>query len=181
MRVVAILGSARSDGDAARLLNAVLAGRPARCFDLAVLNIRDYEYDRDPAGDDFLIVAEAMTEADAVLFVSPVYWYAMSGTLKRFFDRLTDLITLRKPLGRRLAGRTMWLAACGTDPALPEGFEVPFRETAAYFDMAYGGAHYAAIRKGGLLSPAQVSEAAAFGGQILGRPARRRPAARPSE
>ncbi|HYE59363.1 MAG TPA: NAD(P)H-dependent oxidoreductase [Rhodothermales bacterium] len=167
MRVVAILGSARSDGDAARLLDAVLAGRPARCFDLGVLNIRDYEYDRDPTGDDFLRVAEAMAEADAVLFVTPVYWYAMSGTLKRFFDRLTDLITLRKPLGRRLAGRTMWVAACGTDPALPEGFEVPFRDTAVYFDMMYGGALYAAIPKGAQLTPGQRREAAAFGAHFF--------------
>ncbi len=142
MGVVAILGSARSEGHAARLLNAVLAGRPARRFDLGALDIRDYAYGRPTGGDDFAEVAQAIAESSSVLFVTPVYWYAMSGVLKRFFDRLTDLVTVDKPLGRRLAGRSVWVAACGSDPALPEGFEVPFQQTAAYFGMRYGGALY---------------------------------------
>lgn len=44
MSIVAILGSARSDGNVAYLLDAVLAGPPARRFDLSALHIRDYAY-----------------------------------------------------------------------------------------------------------------------------------------
>ncbi len=167
MNIVAIIGSARRDGDSTRLVQAVLAGRPAQRLDLASLHVRDYEYGRAVEGDDFLAVAEAIANADGVLFATPVYWYAMSGVLKRFFDRLTDLITVQKPLGRRLAGRRVWVAACGSDPALPEGFEVPFRRTAAYFDMSYEGMFYARIRNNEVLSPEQEKEANEFGARMF--------------
>jgi hypothetical protein len=171
MNIVAVIGSARRDGDSTRLVDAVLAGRPAQRFDLASLYVRDYEYDRPVEGDDFLAVAEALANADGVLFATPVYWYAMSGVLKRFFDRLTDLITVRKPLGRRLAGRSVWVAACGTDPALPDGFEVPFRQTAEYFDMIFRGVLYVSIRNGEVLSSAQARQADEFGARMFGESA----------
>ena len=167
---VSVLGSARGDGNAARLLAAVLSGRTARAFDLGTLPIGDYAYDRPARDDGFLAVAEAVADADAVLFVTPVYWYAMSATLKRFFDRLTDLVTVRKPLGRRLAGGSVWVAACGSDPALPDGFEVPFQSTASYFGMSYGGAFYVPMREGTPLSAQQARRAAAFGSRVVGAP-----------
>ena len=173
MNIVAIIGSARRDGHSARLVQAVLAGRHAQRFDLGALDIRDYEYGRAAEGDDFLAVAEALANADGVIFATPVYWYAMSGVLKRFFDRLTDLVTVRKPLGRRLAGRWMWVAACGSDPALPEGFEVPFRSTAAYLGMNYGGVLYVRMREGEVLSPEQEREATGFGARVFGAAALR--------
>lgn len=167
MNLVAVIGSARRDGNSTRLAEAVLAGRPAQRFDLASLHVREYEYGRAAEGDDFLAVAEAIANADGVLFATPVYWYAMSGVLKRFFDRLTDLVTVQKPLGRRLAGRSVWVAACGSDPALPEGFEVPFRQTAAYFDMSYRGVLYASIRNGEVLSSEQARQADEFGAAMF--------------
>ena len=165
-RVVSVLASARRDGHTGQLLTAVLAGRPTRLFDLGALHVGDYAY-HAAADDDFLTVVEAVAEADAVVFATPVYWYAMSGQLKRFFDRLTDLVTVRKPLGRRLRGRTVWVAACGSDPVLPEGFEVPFQATAAYFGMSYGGALYVPMREGRPLSPDQNQRAAAFGAAVF--------------
>lgn len=167
-RVVTILGSARSDGHTARLLDAVVAGRPAQRFDLGALHIEDYVYGRR-ASDDFRAVAEAMVEAEAVLFATPVYWYAMSGVLKRFMDRMTDLITLDKPLGRRLAGRTVWVVANGADPALPVGFEVPFQRTASYFDMPYGGSLYVPMREGEAFTPEQSQCADTFGARVFAR------------
>lgn len=165
--VLTVLGTARSDGHAQCVLKAVLAGRPARSFDLGALDIHDYEYSKSRRRDDFSGVAEAMAEADAILFVTPVYWYAMSAVLKRFFDRLTDLVTVQKPLGRRLAGRSVWVAACGSDPSLPIGFEVPFRETAVYFDMRFGGAIYLRMREGISLTSQQEAQAAAFGSRVI--------------
>ena len=170
--VVTVLGSARGDGNAARLLRAVTAGRRARSFDLSALHIRDYVYGRAADGDDFLTIAEAIAEAiadaEAVLFVTPVYWYAMSAPLKRFVDRLTDLVTVQKPLGRRLAGRSVWVAACGSDPTLPEGFDVPFRDTAAYFGMTYSGALYVSMQEGEGLSREDEQRALAFGTDVYG-------------
>ena len=179
-RVVAVLGSARGDGHTARVLDAVLEGArrtdpPAaggdpggaliERVDLGALQIADYDYDQS-ADDDFLGVARAMADADAVVFATPVYWYAMSAPLKRLFDRLTDLVTVRKPLGRQLAGRQVWLVASGADPALPDGFEVPFRSTATYLDMDYRGAFYASVHGGGPLTSEAERRAAAFGATV---------------
>lgn len=171
-RVVSVVASARRDGHTARLLDAVLAGRPARRFDLGRLRVGDYAYGAAP-DDDFRAVAEAVAGADAVVLATPVYWYAMSGLLKRFFDRLTDLVTVHKPLGRRLAGRAVWVVASGSEPALPDGFEVPFQSTAAYFGMRYGGALYVPAREGRPLSAEQARRAEAFGAAVFAGPPRR--------
>jgi hypothetical protein len=61
-----------------------------------------------------------------------------------------------------LKGRHVFRVACGSEPQLPEGFEVPFRETAGYLEMHYGGAFYAQTNKKGLL-PLAVVAAAEFG------------------
>lgn len=163
MSVVALLGSGRSDGDATRLLDAVCRDLAARRVDLGALDIADYAYGGAPP-DDFRSVVDALLESDAVLLVTPVYWYAMSGVMKRFVDRLTDLVTVEKARGRALAGRGLWVAACGTEPVAPEGFEVPFRRTAEYFGMMYGGLLYAPVRAGEL--GIEASTAVAFGGAV---------------
>ena len=167
LSVLAILGSARHDGDTARVLDAVLAGRHVTHVDLTSRDIRHYEYDRSMEGDDFAALASAMVVHDAVILATPVYWYAMSGRMKVLFDRFTDLVTVRKELGRGLRGRSMFVVACGSSPTLPDGFEVPFRDTANYLHMHYGGIFYAAVTKNGELSAELCRAAAAFGAAIF--------------
>ncbi|MSO55806.1 MAG: hypothetical protein EXQ55_02635 [Acidobacteria bacterium] len=53
-----------------------------------------------------------------------------------------------------------------------DGFEVPFRETAAYLAMDDGGIFYAQTNKQGFL-PSAVAGAAAFGDQMCAGPDRR--------
>jgi putative NADPH-quinone reductase len=117
--------------------------------------------------DDFDVVAQALVAHDLIVFVTPVYWYAMSGRMKVLFDRFTDLVTVRKDLGRQLKGRAIFLLACGSESQLPDGFEVPFSETAAYLGMDYGGAYYAQTNKQDL-SPSAIAAAAVFGDKVLG-------------
>lgn len=162
--IVAIIGSARNDGNAAQIMDAVLAHIPAKRIDLNNYTIHDYEYGRLPDdSDNFLDLANEVSAADVILLVTPVYWYAMSGVMKRFFDRLTDLTTVMKPMGRALADKTIYVASCGTQPELPLGFEVPFRDTAAYLDMQYGGIYYRSMRDDEILTDEACEEAAAFG------------------
>lgn len=123
--------------------------------------------------DDFGKVAEAMVAHAVIMFATPVYWYAMSGRMKILFDRFTDLVTVRKDLGRQLKGRSIFLLACGSEAQLPEGFEAPFRETAAYLDMGYGGACYGQTNKQGLL-PSAVASAALFGDWVFAEAGRDR-------
>jgi hypothetical protein len=73
---------------------------------------------------------------------------------------------VRKDLGRRLKGRRVFVLACGSESQLPEGFEVPFRETAAYLEMTWGGSYYARTDAGGIL-PAGMSGARSFGDRVM--------------
>lgn len=170
MSLLTILGSARGESNTRALLDAVLAGRSATRIDLLELDIQQYEYGRPMERDDFGKVAEAMIAHSVIVFATPVYWYAMSGRMKAFMDRFTDLVTVRKDLGRQLKGRSVFLLACGSEPELPDGFEVPFRETAAYLHMTYGGAFYGQTNKAGLL-PSTVTHAAPFGDHVFTRTA----------
>lgn len=66
----------------------------------------------------------------------------MSGTLKVFFDRLTELLSTHKPIGKSLKGKKTYLISTGTDPVLPVGFEIPFKMTSEYFEMTFENTYY---------------------------------------
>ncbi len=66
----------------------------------------------------------------------------MSGLMKTFFHRFTDLVTTKKHLGRRLKGKSTLLLAVGADQELPNGFEIPFKLTSDYLNMSYQGCIY---------------------------------------
>lgn len=121
-----------------------LVALPSELLDLAGLDIRPFDYRGPSRRDGFDVAVDRMLAASALLFATPVYWYAMSGLMKTLFDRFTDVLTDRDDAarGRRLAGREMWMLAVGSDPALPAGFEEPFRLTAEYLEMLWRGSAY---------------------------------------
>jgi multimeric flavodoxin WrbA len=140
MNTIVILGTAREDSNT---LNAVKELCPFSAYeivDLRSLKMAPYSY--SSVEDDFLMVAKKMAAADNIVFATPVYWYAMSGSLKNFFDRLTDLLTIHKPIGKSLKGKRTFLIATGSDVELPEGFEIPFRSTSTYFEMVFEKSFY---------------------------------------
>ena len=150
--MLAITGSARGDGNTALTvahLRRALDIRDDQVIDLMACRLEPFRYDPPPPADDFPLIVERILAHRHIVFATPVYWYAMSGAMKLFFDRLTDL--LLSPDGRRagraLAGRDVWLIATGTDPDLPEGFAVPFARTAEYFDMRWRTAFYVCVPK----------------------------------
>ncbi len=142
MKPLVIFASSRSDGNSMRLVRRVIGENEVEFIDLREQDISYYDYESKNSGDDFLAIAEKMTRAEVIIFVTPVYWYSMSGILKVFFDRFTDLITIHKALGRALAGRKCFLVASGADIELPPGFEEPFSATCNYLNMEYKGCLY---------------------------------------
>lgn len=140
---LAILGTSRGDGDTRAALERLLDGHGAPVIDLLSINLSGFDYAHSNRDDDFAPLARHMGAVELIILATPVYWYAMSAQMKTFIDRFSDLITIRKPLGRALAGRRLACLAVGTGASLPDGFEVPFRDTARYFDMQYIGTHYA--------------------------------------
>ncbi|MEZ5922361.1 MAG: flavodoxin family protein [Parvularculaceae bacterium] len=165
--VIVITGSARRDGHTRPAVDAAFGGSRAIIYDLNDYEVAPYDYACSPE-DDFLPLAERMITAKAIVFATPVYWYSMSAPMKVFFDRLTDLTGAYKQKGRALAGRRNYLLAAGGSASAPEGFVTPFRETALYFDMEWGGDFYAQTP----LSADSEDRAAEFGKRVLADAAR---------
>ena len=137
---VVIVGSSRNDGDAANLTKQLIEKSE---WDL--INLKDYEfsyfdYEHENRNDDYLtLMAELIKKYDTLIFATPVYWYSMSGIMKVFFDRITDLLTIEKELGRQLRGKKMAVVSCSIGNNLGEHFWLPFSETANYLGMEYIG------------------------------------------
>jgi len=135
-----ILGSARSHGETRMMVDFLLKKMPsAELMNLKEFDFSGYDYGHKNAGDDFLKMAEHMLTFEKIVFCTPVYWYAMSAVMKRFLDRWSDLVTIRKEKGRGLAGKKMFALCCSSDGEEHEGFFMPFEKTAGYLKMFYGG------------------------------------------
>lgn len=138
-----IIASSRKESDTKKYVEFVFTGEKFKLIDLLDYHIAPYDYtNKYPVNDNFFEIADIMTSHNAIVFATPVYWYAMSGLMKIFFDRFTDLVTIRKQLGRRWKSKSVFLLAVGSDPEIPPGFEIPFKLTAEYLDMQYKGAIY---------------------------------------
>lgn len=162
-QTVVILGTSRSDGNTRLAVERVLAGRPVKIVDLSQISMSVYDYSHNNAGDEFLPFIEDIAAMQLWILATPVYWYTMSAQMKLFFDRLSDLVTIRKDLGRALRGTSLAVVASGTDNLMPESFESPFRLTCEYLDMNYVGAFYSQFEKNDRPSPSLDTSARAFG------------------
>jgi multimeric flavodoxin WrbA len=132
-----ILGSSRKESNTLKAVQK-LVPFPYDLVDLYEKRIAHYDYDSTKmAGDDFHSIAALMLRYETIVFATPVYWYAMSGQMKVFFDRLTELLGQFKPIGKALKGKRVYLVASGGSAELPDGFEAPFKLTAEYFDMEF--------------------------------------------
>jgi multimeric flavodoxin WrbA len=165
-RPIVILGSSRRNGETQRAVNLAL-GNDADCISLQDYTFSAFDYQHANKADDFLKIVDLIMGRSTLIFATPVYWYAMSAAMKTFFDRLSDLITIEKQKGRSLAGKSAWLIATGTDEALPEGFEIPFTRTCAYFGIVYRGGCYLYTRDDRYLRSKTERQLREFGTKIL--------------
>lgn len=124
MKIVCLLGSPRAEGISATIARRFLetAGRlgaESRIFELNQLAYRGCQgcfackktLDRCALHDDLTEVLQAVKEADAVVFASPVYYGDITAQLKGFMDRtfsyllpnyLSNPQPSRLPLGKKL-------------------------------------------------------------------------------
>ena len=139
-RIIVIIGSSRNDGDTKKLVDELIQISRFDYIDLNDYNISYYDYLHKNANDDFIpLMRKLITEYDTFLFATPVYWYAMSGIMKVFFDRITDLLDIEKELGRKLRTKKMAAISCSIGNHLGDAFWLPFIETANYLGMNYLG------------------------------------------
>ena len=140
MKTVIIQASSRSAGNTFKTVTYLNKNNNFDVIDLATKQIGQFDYNYNNTNDDFLPLAEEIiNNYDTIIFATPVYWYAMSGILKTFFDRITDLLDYKKELGRKLRGKKMGMISNSIHNDLKSGFEMPFVETANYLSMEYLG------------------------------------------
>lgn len=134
------MGSARSDGATRFLAEYIIGIKAYDLIDLRKKKIGYFDYEFNHEEDEFMpLVTSIIENYNTIIFATPVYFYAMSAIMKNFFDRLGDLIYRHKELGRKLRGKSMAMISCGAGNYLPEGFQMPFRETSRYLGMTYLG------------------------------------------
>lgn len=143
---VIIVGSSRKNGNTSIIADAV-----AKQFAVDVVNLSDYDfsyydYENKNINDDFLpLMKEIIQKYDTIIFATPIYWYSMSGIMKVFFDRFSDLIRIEKDWGRKLRGKNMAVISNSHDfeNELDYNFYLPFEKSAEYLGMQYlGNKHF---------------------------------------
>lgn len=147
---IIIVGSSNSSGTTHKIASFIGARTNFPIIDLKTKTIGEFDYEFKNRDDDFLPLIRHIVECyQIIVFATPVYWYAMSGIMKTFFDRLSDCLKTEKDTGRKLRGMEMAVVCCGCDQKLKDGFYMPFIETSKYLGMTYMADMYC-VEKNGL-------------------------------
>lgn len=143
-KTVIILGSSRKNGNTTKIVDEISKEQHIDVINLSDYNISYYDYESKNIDDDFLPLIRGIIEKyDTLLFATPIYWYNMSGIMKVFFDRISDLIRIEKETGRKLRGKKIGVITNSHDNAIEDSFYIPFQKTADYLGMEYlGHAHF---------------------------------------
>lgn len=137
---VIIVGSSRNNGNTSKIADAI-----ASQFQIDIINLSDYQfsyydYESKNREDDFLpLIKSIIQKYDTLIFATPIYWYSMSGIMKVFFDRFSDLIRIEKDTGRKLGGKKFAVISNSHDRQVDFEFYIPFKKTADYLGMEYLG------------------------------------------
>lgn len=144
-KVAIILGTARENGNTAILTEAIARKTNAKVFDINKYKILPFDYEYKNQDDDFLSLIKEILTYDVIILASPVYWFSPSTSMKLFLDRVTDLITIEKDLGRQLKGKPSALISTGDEETPKNCFEEVFQHTFDYLGMNYKGMLYYSV------------------------------------
>ncbi|MHC5229147.1 flavodoxin family protein [Enterococcus sp. LJL99] len=105
------------------------------------INLADYHLNQlgqDYDGDEFFLVINQLQEADVLVIETPVYWSSMSGYLKNFLDRLTELPSVdfhRKFFPPKK--RVVYLIVANSNPKIIASIEQTIKEVCAHFSLSF--------------------------------------------
>ena len=169
MRITAILGSPRPEGNTDILTAKVLdgaadAGWETEAFPLRKMSIRPcigcgqcWKLERPCVfEDDMASLYEALAQTDAILLATPVYWYAPTAMMKAFMDRL---VPFNRPQGRPLIRGKRAIGVIAYEEAGPTAAEPLVRTLELSFQ-------YLELRPAGMV----VVDGVGDKGAVLGRP-----------
>ncbi len=137
---VIIKGSSHRNGNTQKVIDAINSNKDFDVIDLLDYKIEHFDYEHKNHSDDFLpLMKKVIEQYDTIIFATPVYWYSMSGILKVFFDRISDLLHYKKELGRQLRGKNMAMMSNSDSNDNFSWFNLTFIESSKYLGMNYLG------------------------------------------
>ncbi|MBN2809459.1 MAG: flavodoxin family protein [Deltaproteobacteria bacterium] len=155
MKITAIYGSPRRQGNTSRLLQSAVAGARSAGAEVTEIVLRDLKLQpcleiyacrkdgRCAIKDDFQVLAETLLAAEATILASPMFFYAVSAHVKALMDRCQSLWVKKywldeKPLGRLDNAKPGLFLAVGatTGKRLFDGAEMSVRYFFDTFDTA---------------------------------------------
>jgi multimeric flavodoxin WrbA len=156
-KTIIIQGSSNSSGDTNKIATYINEKTGIEIIDLKNKNIGQFDYEFKNRDDDFLpLIKDILGKYDILIFATPVYWYTMSGIMKKFFDRISDFLKIDKDTGRKFRGKRMAIISSASSNELKHGFHMPFIESAKYLGMEYVGDIHTWIENGEI--PNEVKE-----------------------
>ena len=138
---IIIFGSSRDHGNTRKVIDEIIGDLSLPLINLNDFKISPFDYEHRNVADDFISLIERIVHYNTLIIATPVYWYQMSTQHKIFFDRFSDLLTIRKDLGRKLSGKNLFvISSCQS--SYPRGFEDTWQQICDYFGMSYLGASF---------------------------------------
>ena len=110
-KVVIISSTPRKNGNSELLAESFAKGAKDAGHEVTIIKLRELNFSfckgcfacqktkRCVIKDDVASTLQPIANADIVVFATPVYYYAMSGQLKTFIDRLNPLYTMDHNFG----------------------------------------------------------------------------------
>lgn len=141
-KIVVLTGSPRKNGNSFAMTDSFIKaaeekGHSVTRFDTAMLNVKGciacekcFKNGKACVFDDgFNRIAEAIAEADDIIFTMPVYWYTIPAQLKAVIDKFFSFCTADKDV----SGKGCGIIACceEEDVAVLDGVKTPIERTAA--------------------------------------------------
>ncbi|WP_349409740.1 NAD(P)H-dependent oxidoreductase [Pseudalkalibacillus sp. SCS-8] len=162
MKVLAIHGSARPNGNTEQLTQKALEG-----LDATHIHLRDYtiqpidDLRHEPGGfqpvdDDNDKIVDMIFDHDVIVFSTPVYWYGMSGLMKDLVDRFSqNLRDERYDFKAELRKKKAYVICCGGDDPKIKALPLiqQFNYIFDFIDLEFGG-----YIIGKAVKPGEISE-----------------------
>lgn len=142
MKITVITGSPRKKGNSFAMTESFIKeaeklGHTIQRFDAVFMNIggchacntcfktgKACSFD-----DDFNVIAPAILDSDAIVYVTPVFWYSIPAQIKGVIDRIYSLVVG----GKDFAGKKCGLITCCEehDVTVMDGVRIPIERSAA--------------------------------------------------
>ncbi len=167
---IALFASSRRNGNTGKFMDRIATNSEIDVVDLASLRISPYDYEHRNRNDDFEPLMKRVLECDELLFVTPVYWYAVAPAMKVFLDRISDFLELPELLneGRRLRGKRAYVVCTSIYDEPPASFMNAFRDTFNYLGLHFGGVAHVNCRDG-YVPDKHDADADFFARQVMAR------------